>query len=129
MNLDGEWFYDERVGVAGVYLGKPPDCLTHDCPPCIAKVQGEWHDGAWHLDQERCEALKRIVREHNAGVVMRTRGIYAVKNEDGWFARSTALFAAGYHDLESKFFFECPFEAILAADEWAREHIDGKEPT
>ena len=43
---------DIRVGVVGVYEGKPPDCLTHDCPPAIFKRDGKWVPGGhWCLDE------------------------------------------------------------------------------
>lgn len=30
------WHYEERIGMAAVFAGVPPECLIDECPRCIA---------------------------------------------------------------------------------------------
>jgi hypothetical protein len=110
----------------------------------VAKEHGEW----LVLDDWRNfngivarvpskEVAELIVKEHNAGVVMRERGWGVIKVDDEWSAvestgqRIMVWQRAMVRDipLPSVLSWPDPFAAILEANTWYIANIDPKEPT
>jgi len=61
----GEWVYDERVGVASVFAGQPPECLTQDCPRAVWGKHGTFEAGCWRMEEQDCADGKFIALSRN----------------------------------------------------------------
>jgi len=80
----------------------------------------------WPLADERDAAVKLVADEHNAWAIMVKRRWYVVPYPDGsWFVRGDD----GLMSAEADRFADNPFDAVIKADEWFREHVEkGQTP-
>ncbi len=90
----------------------------------------------WSHDGERAVAIQQfVVMARNAFDVQSRRGWYAVPVGVGSHSLWRVRVGRG-HDMPLGFIvnsdhngvFSNPFEALVAADEWYRQHVEGEKP-
>ncbi len=91
MDLDkltpAPWIYDLRVGIASVFAGQPPECLSHECPRCIASKLAAWAEKGWQWNEADIADMEFIALARNDLDVKQRTGWHTEKClvENQWF--------------------------------------------
>ena len=111
------WVFDERIGMVSVFAGDPPECLTHECPRCIASKSSKYDNiRGWMLNQADIADMEFIALARNAFDVWMKNPHWAVYERGGkWFC-----------DTRNEVFCtsDDPFSAILMTAKWYKENVE-----
>ena len=130
------WVCDERVGTVGVFAGQPPECLTHECPRCIASKSASWDTSTgisgWSWNDADIADMQFIALARNAFDVMMRRGWYSqkAKNEKfvTWYVWDESDSPAIKISVQDSAKWNDPFTALVEADKWYKANIEEQQP-